>query len=99
MTCFVSCRDGEEVRVDADVALMGKSKKVKTRGGKIPLVDSDITVAEVERQEQNASSVKDWTQLQQKKLEAGLLKYPKGSAQDRWEKIASCVPGKTKVSG
>ncbi|GBP68729.1 Uncharacterized protein F54F2.9 [Eumeta japonica] len=38
----------------------------------------------------------NWTQAQQKALEAALARHPKGGAGDRWEKIASNVPGKTK---
>ncbi|XP_068629744.1 uncharacterized protein F54F2.9 [Battus philenor] len=37
-----------------------------------------------------------WSQSQQKALESALAKYPKGGAGDRWQKIASSVPGKTK---
>lgn len=39
----------------------------------------------------------EWSQEQQKALEAALLKYPKAGAADRWEKIAACIEGKTKV--
>ncbi|XP_054262299.1 uncharacterized protein F54F2.9-like [Macrosteles quadrilineatus] len=55
-------------------------KKVKTKGGKV--------------KEQETGST--WSQVQQKALEAALAKFPKGAASDRWEKIAKCVPGKTK---
>lgn len=59
-------------------------KKQKTRGGKV-----GDTSAEVDKSE--------WSQIQQKALESALAKYPKGPA-DRWDKIAKCVPNKTKVS-
>ncbi|XP_044533871.1 dnaJ homolog subfamily C member 1 isoform X2 [Gracilinanus agilis] len=36
-----------------------------------------------------------WTQNQQKLLELALQQYPKGTA-DRWDKIAKCVPDKSK---
>ncbi|KFP31750.1 DnaJ subfamily C member 1, partial [Colius striatus] len=36
-----------------------------------------------------------WTQNQQKLLEMALQQYPKGTS-DRWDKIAKCVPGKSK---
>ncbi|XP_012499597.1 PREDICTED: dnaJ homolog subfamily C member 1-like [Propithecus coquereli] len=36
-----------------------------------------------------------WTQGQQKLLELALQQYPKGSS-DRWDKIARCVPSKSK---
>ncbi|EFA07692.1 dnaJ homolog subfamily C member 1 [Tribolium castaneum] len=39
--------------------------------------------------------VKKWSQSQQKALEEALAKYPKGCA-ERWDKIADCVPNKTK---
>ncbi|KAI5641730.1 dnaJ domain-containing protein [Phthorimaea operculella] len=38
----------------------------------------------------------NWSQPQQAALEAALAKHPKGGAGDRWQKIASAVPGKTK---
>lgn len=37
-----------------------------------------------------------WTQEQQKLLETAIVKYTKTMAGDRWQKIASTVPGKTK---
>ncbi|XP_003786811.1 dnaJ homolog subfamily C member 1 [Otolemur garnettii] len=36
-----------------------------------------------------------WTQNQQKLLELALQQYPKGSS-DRWDRIAKCVPSKSK---
>ncbi|XP_055284238.1 dnaJ homolog subfamily C member 1 [Moschus berezovskii] len=36
-----------------------------------------------------------WTQNQQKLLELALQQYPRGSS-DRWDKIAKCVPSKSK---
>ncbi|XP_060535363.1 dnaJ homolog subfamily C member 1 isoform X2 [Cylas formicarius] len=39
--------------------------------------------------------VKNWNQVQQKTLEEALSKYPKGCL-DRWDRIADCVPEKTK---
>lgn len=43
-----------------------------------------------------AVPVKDWSQEQQRALETAISKYPKGSSTDRWQKIANCVPEKTK---
>ncbi|XP_055298276.1 uncharacterized protein F54F2.9 [Sitodiplosis mosellana] len=37
-----------------------------------------------------------WSQEQQKLLETAIVKYPKTTAGDRWQKIANTVPGKTK---
>ncbi|XP_063704347.1 uncharacterized protein F54F2.9 [Culicoides brevitarsis] len=37
-----------------------------------------------------------WTQEQQKALEAAIIKYPKTVVGDRWQKISSSVPDKTK---
>lgn len=44
----------------------------------------------------NDSSDSLWSQEQQKLLETAIVKYPKTSAGDRWQKIANTVPGKTK---
>lgn len=69
--------------------IIAEPKKVKTKGGKLGVKMSE-EVSDVEK-----NSV--WTQTQQKAFEAALNKYSKKVALDRWEKIASCVPGKTKV--
>lgn len=37
-----------------------------------------------------------WSQEQQKLLETAIVKYPKTTAGDRWQKVANTVPGKTK---
>ncbi|ETN74395.1 Myb-like DNA-binding domain protein, partial [Necator americanus] len=41
-----------------------------------------------------ASSYQEWTQTEQKQLEAALQQYPKG-CEDRWDKIAAAVPTKS----
>lgn len=55
--------------------------KEKTRGGKLGGAEQGNSF---------------WDQTQQKCLEDALIKYPKGAA-ERWERIAECVPQKTKV--
>lgn len=52
--------------------------------------------APVEQQSKNSTSDALWSQEQQKLLEAAIVKYPKSTAGDRWQKIANTVPGKTK---
>ncbi|KYO46784.1 dnaJ-like protein subfamily C member 1 isoform A [Alligator mississippiensis] len=47
------------------------------------------------KKEKSRSSEELWTQNQQKLLELALQQYPKGTS-DRWDKIAKCVPGKSK---
>lgn len=37
-----------------------------------------------------------WSQDEQKLLETAIVKYPKSTAGDRWQKIANSVPGRTK---
>jgi len=58
------------------------SKKVKSK--------PTVTANEAQNSEKN------WTQEQQKALEAAIQKYPKRGNEDRWSKIANSVPGKTK---
>ncbi|XP_049633798.1 dnaJ homolog subfamily C member 1 [Suncus etruscus] len=49
---------------------------------------------EVPKKERGAAE-EPWTQSQQKLLEAALQQYPKGCS-DRWDRIAKCVPSKSK---
>jgi len=51
----------------------------------------------IKTRSENTVSTAEWSQEQQRALEAALTKYPKGTSVDRWEKIANCVEGKTKV--
>lgn len=53
-------------------------------------------VVEPQTDTRNDSSDALWSQEQQKLLENAIVKYPKTSAGDRWQKIANSVPGKTK---
>ncbi|XP_036044715.1 dnaJ homolog subfamily C member 1 isoform X2 [Onychomys torridus] len=50
---------------------------------------------ESQRKERTRAAEDAWTQSQQKLLELALQQYPKG-ASDRWDKIAKCVPSKSK---
>ncbi|XP_064018595.1 dnaJ homolog subfamily C member 1 isoform X2 [Pogoniulus pusillus] len=50
---------------------------------------------ESRKREKSRAPEELWTQNQQKLLEMALQQYPKGTA-DRWDKIAKCVPGKSK---
>uniref|UniRef100_A0A8C3TML6 DnaJ homolog subfamily C member 1 n=1 Tax=Catharus ustulatus TaxID=91951 RepID=A0A8C3TML6_CATUS len=50
---------------------------------------------ESRRREKSRAPEELWTQNQQKLLEMALQQYPKGTS-DRWDKIAKCVPGKSK---
>nr|2CQR_A Chain A, DnaJ homolog subfamily C member 1 [Homo sapiens] len=47
------------------------------------------------RKERARSAEEPWTQNQQKLLELALQQYPRGSS-DCWDKIARCVPSKSK---
>lgn len=51
----------------------------------------------IKTRSENIVSTVEWSQDQQRALEAALTKYPKGASVDRWEKIANYVEGKTKV--
>ncbi|KAM5144886.1 dnaJ homolog subfamily C member 1 [Callospermophilus lateralis] len=50
---------------------------------------------ESQKKEKTHATEEPWTQNQQKLLEMALQQYPKG-ASDRWDKIAKCVPAKSK---
>ncbi|KAM8803849.1 dnaJ homolog subfamily C member 1 [Rhynchonycteris naso] len=50
---------------------------------------------ESQKRERMRPAEEPWTQNQQKLLELALQQYPKGSS-DRWDKIAKCVPFKSK---
>ncbi|XP_011305056.1 dnaJ homolog subfamily C member 1 [Fopius arisanus] len=75
------------------------AKKVKDEGFKPSQTADeppvDLQPKKVKTRAENVEGT-DWSQEQQKALESALLKHPKGSAGDRWEKIAACVDGKTK---
>lgn len=51
----------------------------------------------IKTRSETTASIAEWSQEQQRALEAALTKYPKGASVDRWEKIANCIEGKTKV--
>lgn len=53
-------------------------------------------VVDPQPETKNDSSDALWSQEQQKLLETAIVKYPKTSAGDRWQKISNTVPGKTK---
>ncbi|XP_028726300.1 dnaJ homolog subfamily C member 1 isoform X2 [Peromyscus leucopus] len=86
-----SARMAEAVtRVEPEEKLRGKRQK-----------DFDIAEQnessdeENQRKERTRATEEAWTQSQQKLLELALQQYPKG-ASDRWDKIAKCVPSKSK---
>ncbi|XP_028620667.1 dnaJ homolog subfamily C member 1 [Grammomys surdaster] len=56
---------------------------------------NDSSDEERQRKERTRAAEEAWTQSQQKLLELALQQYPKG-ASDRWDKIAKCVPSKSK---
>lgn len=56
---------------------------------------NDSSDEERPRKERSRAAEDAWTQSQQKLLELALQQYPKG-ASDRWDKIAKCVPSKSK---
>uniref|UniRef100_A0A8C6QV38 DnaJ homolog subfamily C member 1 n=1 Tax=Nannospalax galili TaxID=1026970 RepID=A0A8C6QV38_NANGA len=78
------------VKVEPEEKLRGKRQK-----------DFDISEQhessdeESQKRERTRASEEVWTQNQQKLLELALQQYPKG-ASDRWDKIAKCVPSKSK---
>lgn len=85
------------------------ANKIKQSGYKLPTSDStdstsvdsaitdELKKTKAKPLEYLESGDSSWSQLQQKSLENALIKYPKGVTENRWEKIAKCVPKKTKV--
>lgn len=51
---------------------------------------------ESQKKDRNGAAEEPWTQNQQKLLELALQQYPKGCS-ERWDRIAKCVPSKSKV--
>lgn len=75
------------------------AKKVKDEGLKPSQPDevpSEEQSKKVKTRVETPENLAEWTQEQQKALEAALIKYPKTGSSDRWEKIAACIQGKTK---
>ncbi|CAH0604967.1 unnamed protein product [Chrysodeixis includens] len=75
--------------------------KLKENCYKIPGQEPEQPVVveppkKVKTRKAEETSSGNWSQTQQKALEAALAKHPKGGAGDRWGKIAAAVPGKTK---
>lgn len=86
-------------RTVAEVTHM--AKKVKDEGLKpVESIEEEVVAEEkpkkIKTRSENTASTAEWSQEQQRALEAALTKYPKGASVDRWEKIANCVEGKTK---
>lgn len=81
------------------------ARKVKEDGYRVTTSGGSATPAEQESSKPGKVKTRatilspeaEWSQVQQKALEAALTKYPKGGSSDRWDKIAKCVPGKSKV--
>ncbi|XP_046736431.1 dnaJ homolog subfamily C member 1 isoform X2 [Diprion similis] len=76
------------------------AKKVKDEGLKpnqgVEETNLEDLPKKIKTRAEITDSVGEWSQEQQRALEAALSKYPKGMSQDRWEKIAACVDGKSK---
>ncbi|KAL0131082.1 hypothetical protein PUN28_002578 [Cardiocondyla obscurior] len=85
-------------RTVAEVTHM--AKKVKEEGLKpnesVEEVSTEEKPKKIKTRNENSVGTTEWSQEQQKALEAALTKYPKNASADRWEKIANCVEGKTK---
>jgi DnaJ family protein C protein 1 len=72
--------------------------KIVTSGGNLMATEQEpLKLGKMKTRAAVVSSEVEWSQVQQKALEAALTKYPKGGNADRWDKIAKCVPGKGKV--
>ncbi|NXD36094.1 DNJC1 protein, partial [Copsychus sechellarum] len=84
-----------------EAALLATKEVPEEKGRGRRQKDFDNTEQEEEsddesrRREKSRAPEELWTQNQQKLLEMALQQYPKGTS-DRWDKIAKCVPGKSK---
>ncbi|XP_059327971.1 dnaJ homolog subfamily C member 1 [Ammospiza nelsoni] len=84
-----------------ETALLATKEGQEEKGRGRRQKDFDNTEQEEEsddesrRREKSRAPEEPWTQNQQKLLEMALQQYPKGTS-DRWDKIAKCVPGKSK---
>lgn len=84
-----------------ETALLATKEVPEEKGRGRRQKDFDNTEQEEEsddesrRREKSRAPEELWTQNQQKLLEMALQQYPKGTS-DRWDKIAKCVPGKSK---
>lgn len=86
-----SARAAEAItRVEPEEKLRGKRQKDFDISEQ-----NDSSDEEKQRKERTRAAEEAWTQSQQKLLELALQQYPKG-ASDRWDKIAKCVPSKSK---
>ncbi|XP_032690834.1 dnaJ homolog subfamily C member 1-like [Odontomachus brunneus] len=85
-------------RTVAEVTHM--AKKIKDEGLKpgepVEEIPAEERPKKIKTRIENTMNTADWSQEQQRALEAALTKYPKGVSIDRWEKIANCVEGKTR---
>ncbi|OCT75608.1 dnaJ homolog subfamily C member 1 [Xenopus laevis] len=102
-TTGVRARKRKGARVSAEAAPLSRGEvEEKVRGRRQrdfdteqeaeDLADSDN---DMRKKEQSRSLEELWSQNQQKLLELALQQYPRGTA-ERWDKIAKCVPGKSK---
>lgn len=95
---FVACSK----IADVFCSFLANAPKVKDEGLKPsqPAEEVPVETEEPKKVKTRAKAVEavvEWSQDEQKALEAALLKYPKTGSTDRWEKIATCIEGKTKV--
>ncbi|XP_017880061.1 dnaJ homolog subfamily C member 1 [Ceratina calcarata] len=75
------------------------AKKIKDEGLKPGTTEQTVVEERPKKTKtraENVDNITEWSQEQQRALEAALIKYPKGTSVDRWEKIANCVEGKNK---
>ena len=71
-------------------------KKAKTKGGKQGILEDSETPNDTDESNNlKPTQASEWTQIQQKTFEQAIKSFPKGT-DERWERIASKVGGKTK---